>query len=354
MEINQIVYNYLVASNLRSFHDMCYALVELKEQQPMLRNYHSKMLQMVGNRVAAAWCALEVLKTRGHNVGKLRYREKDECNSFTYNQSGFWIENGKLHLSKIGSIKIILHRQPVNIKQITVNRHAGKWYASVVCETGKPIFRFVDPRKSVGIDVGIAKFAHSSDNYEVNNPLFLTKTLRPFRRACRRVSRRIKGSRNHAKSKRWVARLHERIANKRRDFLHKLSAKYASRYDLIFLERLRMPNMMKNHRLARHIMDSGWGTFKLMLEYKARMVVEVEPAYTSINCSRCGNHVSKTLAVRIHQCDKCGLTIDRDYNASLNILQKGRMTLPQELREFTPVEIAVQSKKQEAHAFRRG
>jgi putative transposase len=112
--------------------------------------------------------------------------------------------------------------------------------------------------------------------------------------------------------------------------------------------------MVRNHHLARQILDSGWDTFKALLEYKAKKVVEVEPAYTSIDCSRCGNAVPKSLAVRTHRCCKCGLVIDRDYNASLNILRKGLSYLPAERREFTPVEIVRRSLKHEAHTFKRG
>lgn len=158
-------------------------------------------------------------------------------------------------------------------------RHADRWYAVVACETARLIFKFIDPRKSIGIDVGITKFAHDSDNHTVENPLFLTKMLRPLRRAQRRVSRRKKGSHNRNKANSRLARLHERITNRRRDFLHKLSTKYASGYDLIFLERLGVTNMVKNRRLARYILDSGWGTFKAMLKYKAKIVVGVAPAY---------------------------------------------------------------------------
>jgi len=347
------VYNYLHQSNM-SIYDMQFALTELKEQHPWLRNYHSKMLQMVVHKIDAARKALRMLRKNGYKTGRLHYSKHEDYNSFTYNQSGFRVKNGRLWLSKIGNIKIVLHRQPVNIKQVTVCRQAYEWYAVVTCETTKPIFRLINPAKSVGVDVGIVKFIHDSDNNSTNNPLFLTKMLKPLRRATRKVSRRVKGSNNHAKAKRWVARLHQRIANKRRDFLHKLSTEYASRYDIIFLERLRTLNMVKNHRVARHVLDSGWRMFKTMLEYKAKMVAEVEPRNTSVNCSKCGNSVPKSLAVRTHSCDKCGLTIDRDYNASLNILQRGLSCLPVECREVTPVEIAMQSLKQEVYVFKRG
>jgi len=331
-----------------SVYDMQFALTELKEQEPWLYNYHSKMLQMVVHKVDAARKALSSLKMNGYKVGRLRYRTHDEYNSFTYNQSGFRIEKDKLHLSKIGSIKIVLHRQPINIKQVIVCKQAGKWYAIVACEAIKPIFKFIGPEKSVGIDVGITKFAHDSDNHEIENPLFLKEMLKPLQRMQRKVSRRINGSSNHTKAKRWVARLHARIARKRRDFLHKTSSYYASRYDIIFLERLRALNMVKNRRLSSNILDSGWRTFMTMLDYKAKTVVEVEPEYTSINCSRCHNPVPKALAVRIHRCHECGLIIDRDYNASLNIKQKGLKILPKGLGKVTPAEIALQSVKQEA------
>lgn len=340
LEINRIVYNYLVSNNFMSRNDMNYALTELKEQQPILRRYDAKMLQMVSTKVAAAWRSIKVLKEHGRKTGTLKLCKPDKCNSFTYNQSGFRIENGRLRLSKIGDSKIVLHRQPIKIKQVIVARQAGKWYAAVTCEIAKPIFKFIDPRNSVGIDVGITTFVYDSRNHETENPLFLSKVIKPLRRAQRKVSRRKKGSNNRKKAKAQVARMYQLITNKRHDFIHKLSTEYASRYDLIFLERLRVSNMVKNPRVARYILDSGWGTFKTMLEYKAKMVVEVEPAYTSIVCSRCDNPVPKALAVRTHKCNKCGLEIDRDYNASLNILRQGLMMLPQELREFTPVEIA--------------
>jgi putative transposase len=144
--------------------------------------------------------------------------------------------------------------------------------------------------------------------------------------------------------------LHASIRKKRHDFLHKASRYYSDRYDLIFLERLWVLNMTKNHSLARAILDSGWSTFGQMLEYKAKKVVRVLAANTSIDCSRCGSKVPKSLAVRIHRCDKCGIVLDRDYNAAINILQRGlESLLPMECREVTPVETE-RSLKQESEA----
>ena len=340
-----------------SKEDMQFALTELKEHHTWLRNYHSKMLQMVVHKVEAARKSLRALRKNGHKVGLLHHLAHDDYSSFTYNQSGFRIEDGTLYLSKIGTIKIVLHRQPVNVKQVTVCRHNGRWYAVVACEILHKQYSTIVYNKPVGIDVGITKFAHDSDNHVIENPQFLTKMLKPVRRAHRRVSRRQAGSNNNRrKARHMLARLYECINNKRRNFLHKLSTYYANRYDLIFLERLKVANLTRNHRLACKILDASWSTFKAMCQYKANRVVEVEPAYSSIDCSRCGHPVPKSLAVRTHSCPKCGAVLDRDYNSAINHLQNGLelLRLPAERREVTPVEIAVQSPKQEAHIFRCG
>ncbi len=328
------VYNYFVSIPPMSEYDMNYALTELKEQHPWLRNYHSKMLQMVGKRVTAA---------RKTARSRLSYRTHDKFNSFTYNQSGFQLENNKLSLSKVGDIKIVLHRQPVNIKQVTVCRKNNKWYAVVTCGMLYRQYCTVNFEKPVGIDVGITKFAHDSDNHVIENPQFLTNMLRPVKRAHRRLSRRKIGSNNHRKAKHILARLYERINNKRRDFLHKASTYYARRYDLIFLERLRVLNMVRNHRLGRKITDASWSTFGMMCNYKANRVVEVEPAYSSIDCSRCGYSVPKSLAVRTHFCPKCMLVLDRDYNSAINHLRNGLkyLQLPVQRGEVTPAEIVL-------------
>jgi putative transposase len=194
-------------------------------------------------------------------------------------------------------------------------RQAGKWYAVAACAIAKRITStVVYYTRPVGIDVGITNYAYDSDGKQhVNNPLFLTKDLKPLRRAQRKVSGRIRGSNNYKKAVSWLQRLHARIANKRKNFLHNLSTEYGRRYDLIFVERLKLQNMNKNyHHLARHIMDSSWGMFKRMLKYKASRVVEVEPYNTSVECSRCGNLMPKTLAIKLHECNRCGTILDRE------------------------------------------
>ena len=264
LEVNRIVYNYFVLNNLSSRNDMNYALTEIKEQQPVLRKYHSKMLQMVSTKVAGALLALDELKKRGHAAGdaELQLLKPGECSSFVYNQSGYRIESnydgdGKcmLHLAKIGHIEIRVHRRLYDIAQITIAKQAGRWYAVLACKVMRRKECSTRYEKTVGIDVGVKNYAYDSDGNHVENPLFLTRELKPLRRVQRKVSRRTPGSNNYRKAVSWLQKLHMRIANKRKDFLHKLSNSYANRYDVIFLERLRLQNMNKNHCLARHIMD---------------------------------------------------------------------------------------------------
>ncbi|WP_415282417.1 RNA-guided endonuclease InsQ/TnpB family protein [Candidatus Nitrososphaera sp. FF02] len=360
IEINRIIYNYFLR-NFRSRNDMNYALTELKERHPILRSYHSKMLQSVSVKVASARKSLFELKRRGHRVGKPLLLK--ENHSFTYNQSGFKIEGNRLFLSKIGNIEIRLHRQPIHVKQVTVKRKNGRWYAVVTCDVFRRMHSSLTISKPIGIDAGITHFSYDSDGNNIENPLFLKKMLLPLKRNQRRLSRRRRGSINREKAKMRAARLHERIANRRRDFLHKCSVRYSGKYDAIFLERLRTLNMVRNRSLARSILDSGWRTFRIMLQYKANRVIEVEPHYTSIICSKCSNKVPKSLAIRLHSCSRCGLILDRDYNAAVNILQRGLalLGLPVERRELTPVETLpppvisdgrVGSLKQEIHASR--
>lgn len=144
---------------------MNYALTELKEQQPILRNYHSKMLQMISAKVGGAWEALEKLKRNGYKTGKLRPLKEGECHSFTYNQSGFMIEQDAdakylLWLAKIGHIEIRLHRRPVNIKGVTIVEQAAKWFAIVACDIPRKRHSNIIYSKPVGIDVGITNYMH--------------------------------------------------------------------------------------------------------------------------------------------------------------------------------------------------
>jgi putative transposase len=277
-------------------------------------------------------------KKLGLKAGFPRFKKYGRYKSITYPQSGFKIEGKKLRLSKIGLVNIKLHR-PVQgvVKTLTIKRmSSGKWFAIFSCKiTFKPKEK---PNGAVGIDVGLHSFAVLSDRQVVENPQKYRKSEKKLAVLQRRFSRKKQKSGNREKARIKVAQLHEKIANQRNDFLHKTSRKIADSYSTVFVEDLQIPNMMRNHKLAKSIADASWGRFIQMLFYKAEeaggKVVKVEPQGTTQKCSRCGLKVPKTLTDRIHACPRCGLEMDRDLNASRNILK-----IPQELREFTPVEI---------------
>lgn len=354
------VYNKFVEYSKNGFvsrNDCNYYLIELKQQEPWLYNYHSKMLQSVSTQIDGAQKALVELNKKGHHTGQLRFTRYHEYRTFTYNQSGFKLERhgntDLLHLSKIGYIEIRQHRDiPVNanIKQVTVTKSKSKkWFACVTMDIEEPLINIpkISFSKSVGIDVGVKSFVYDSDGNQTPNPKNLQKMLKPLARIQRKVSRRKKGSNNRLKAILHMQKIHEKIANRRRDFQHKLSIQYAKNNDVVFVEKLEKLNMVKNHKLAQSIMDASWGTFLQKLEYKCKMLVKVPARNTTIDCSRCGNAVPKSLAIRIHKCDNCGLVLNRDHNASINILKKGLNKLPKELGKVTLVEMSKTSMKQE-------
>jgi putative transposase len=351
LDVCRWLYNHYVKNvknRLFSRNDMNYMLTELKQSEPWLYNYHAKMLQMVSTQISSAKKSMMVKNKNVHKVGELKPIRYGQYKTFTYNQSGYEItKHGNtdlLWLSKIGCIEIRIHRQiPDNVKQVTLSKtKSRKWFALITCNIDTIITK-LDFKKAVGIDVGLKNFAYDSQGHAIQNPKNLEKMLKPLARIQRKISRRHIGSQNRRKAVRFYQIIHERIANRRKDFLHQISKQYAKNYGICFVERLAKLNMVKNHRLARGILDAGWGTFVRMLDYKCKILVEVSARNTTINCSRCGSAVPKSLAVRIHRCNVCDLVLDRDYNASINILKKGleifEIKLPQELREVTPVKI---------------
>ena len=287
-------------------------IVDLKRhEKPDLNEVHSKVLQMVNHQLWSNIHALAGLKRKGRRVGGLRFKGSGWFKTLNYNQSGFNLENGKLVLSKVGKIPIKLHRKiEGEMKGVIVKRErSGRWYA---------VFQIEDepgplPKtgKAIGLDVGIKHFLTDSWGRQVENPEFYRNSLERIRVRQRQLSRKEKGSKNRGKARIKLARVYERLEDQRNDFVHKLSRFYVNNYDMIAAEDLNISNMAKNHSLAQRILDASWGKFLHALSYKAeragREVVKVDPRGTS----------------REHEHGE----IDRDYNAALNVLERGLVGL---------------------------
>jgi putative transposase len=308
-------------------------LPEIKEIRSELNAVHSQVLQDVLRRLDKAFDAFFRRVKAGEKPGFPRFRSRARNYSFTYSQSGFAIEHGKLRLSKIGKVKIKLHR-PVEgkIKTLTITRTStGKWFACLTVEA--PAEPLPVSTEAVGIDVGLKSFATLSTGEEIANPRFFRTEEKELAKAQRKLSAAKKGSQERKKRRKVVAHVHERIANKRRDFAQKESRKLVNRFALIVFENLNISGMLKNHCLAKSIADAAWNQVVQFASYKAenagRCVVQVNPRNTSQMCRGCGEIVEKSLSVRTHDCPGCGLVSGRDHNAAINILTLGLQGLPQ-------------------------
>ena len=308
-----------------NYYDQANTLNERKKYIPVLKQVHSQVLQDVVKRLDKAFQAFFRRVKAGETPGYPRFKSAGRYDSFTYPQGGYSLNGNKLKLSKIGEVKIKLHRQPQGkIKTCTVILKNGKYYACLSCEMESNSLRKTE--KTVGIDLGVKHLAITSDGTFFEHPKFLRESERKLHRKQRSVSHKKKGSVRRCKAVRELARLHERIANQRKDYAHKVSRQLVSQYGLIAFENLNVQGMVKNHHLAKSIVDASWNQLIQYTTYKAeeagRRVVLVDPKNTSQLCSNCGEIVPKKLSERMHQCDHCGYVQDRDINAAQNILKR--------------------------------
>ena len=324
-------------------------LVALKQPRPEYSRIHSQVLQNISKRIKDSYTNYYARRRIGLKAGLPRFKKYGRYKSLTYPQFGFKIEGNKLNLSKIGNVRFRQNREPPEqIKTLTVKRMpSGKWYVFFSCIVESQPYE--KPFEDVGIDVGLNSYAVLSDGTRIKNPRFYRKEEKRLGLLQRGLSRKVRGSSNWVKAKTRVARLHEKIGNRRTDFLHKASRKIADAYETVYVEDLRITNMVRNHCLAKSISDAGWGRFIGMIAYKAEsaggQLIRVNPRNTTQECFRCRQQVKKTLCERIHVCPHCGLVMSRDHNAALNILARGR-GIGQELPKFRSVEDKASSQPQ--------
>ena len=337
---SRAIWNMMLADKIKHYEDTKETLyntpAQYKKDFPWLREVDSFALCNV---------QLNLQKAYKHffqsGFGFPKFKKKSNAQSYkTNNQNGgIALENGYVKLPKVGWVRVKAHRQISGIiKSATITMTpTGNYHISILCET--EIAPLPKTNSSVGVDLGISDFAILSTGEKIGNKRFLSKLSKKltreqkilYRRAltAKKEGRKLFDSKNYQKQRMKVAKIHEKIANQRKDFLNKLSTTLIKNHDVICIEDLSSQNLMKNHRLAKSIGDVSWSEFVRMLEYKAdwygKKISKINRWYPSSQiCSDCGfSSGKKPLSVREWTCTNCGSHHDRDVNASINILNEG-------------------------------
>ena len=346
LSVCRVLYNDMLHDRKVAYED-CNCGLSFYDQHRWLkyRDYkgvYAHILQDVLHRVDKAFKSFFRRVKSGEEPGYPRFKGYHRYDSFTYPDAygvGYKLEDTKLILSKIGSIRIFQHREiEGRVKTCTIKREGDQWYASFSVEL--PDAEHVVPKTSVGVDVGITTLATLSDGTEIENPKTQKKYDSKLRKAHRDLSRKQKGSNNRGKQKVILAGIYRKVRDARKDYLHKASRFLVDTYDQIIFEDLHIKNMVKNHHLARSIYDASWSMLINFTTYKAEeaggVVRLVNPRNTSKQCSVCGCIQSLPLSRRTYKCPNCGAVIGRDHNAAINIKNRYVGT---DCVELTPVEM---------------
>ena len=295
-------------------------LPAFKKDYPEYKAIHSQVLQDVLRRVDTAYKNFFAKR-----AGYPRFKGKERYVSVTYPQvdkvkdTFSRLAKGYIYLSKIGFVKIRIHRE-VDLSsagRVNVKLRNNQWYVNITCEVPETNPSLLLKPKSVGIDVGLNTFVATSAGELIDNPKYLRKKEKYLKRRGRQLSRKQRGS-------------HLKVTNQRQDFLHKVSHALVKKNDIIVAEDLQIKNMVRNSRLSKSIHDAGWGKLLTYIDYKAhkngKRFIKVPPKGTSQTCI-CGANVPKDLSVRVHTCPKCGYTGDRDIVSAKIIELRGLQLL---------------------------
>jgi len=337
---SRAIWNMMLADKIKHYEETKETLyntpAQYKKEFPWLKEVDSLALANVQLNLQIAY-----KNFFRSGFGFPKFKRKNHSQSYkTNNQKGsIIIENGHIKLPKVGWVRVKAHRQISGIiKNATISMTpTGKYHVSILCEV--EIDSLPKTNSSIGIDLGISDFAILSTGEKIGNRRFfnqlskkLTKEQKILSRralAAKKEGRKLSDSKNYQKQRMKVAKIHEKIANQRKDFLNKLSTNLIKNHDVICIEDLSSKNLMKNHKLAKAIGDVSWFEFVRMLEYKAnwyeKQVSKISRWYPSSQiCSDCGfSSGKKSLSIREWTCTNCGSHHDRDINASINILNEG-------------------------------
>jgi len=298
-------------------------ITQVRAEFPEYRDIYGHVLQRVVAKLDLAFQSFFRRVKAGQKPGFPRFKSRDRFDSFAFNNRGFKLAGRYLQISKIGAIKLRLSRaipERAIIKSLTVKRTGQNWYACLAVEYMPE--HLPESLSAVGIDMGIENFAALSDGSFIANPRIYQSAQAEVRRAARRVARRKKGSHHRHRAVQLLRKVHEQIANRRSDFLHKESTKLIQKYGTIAVEKLNIKGLARTI-FAKQVQDASWARFLQMLAYKAeeagRRFIEVDCSYTSQTCPECGIIKKKPLSEREHNCE-CGCRMHRDTAAAKIIL----------------------------------
>jgi len=319
-----------------NYYNQKASLTQLKKDRPWYKEIHSQVLQEVAKKVELAFDRWLKGDSNSKKSGRPRFKSTGQYKTFTFPQfKQHHFVNNKITLSKIGDVKVIVHRQVPDgfqIKTVSVTKKADGYYVTLSLDdktvpTIKPDF---NANNIVGIDVGLIDFIVTSDDERIAAPNFLRQAERKLKSAQRRVSRRKRGSNRRKKAIKKLGILHKKVVDTRKDFQFKTANNLLKKYDVVAVEKLNIKGLAKT-RLAKSINDAGWGQFITILSNKAEnaglKVIAVNPNGTSQECSNCGHKVKKPLSERTHNCPNCKVSLCRDLNAAINIKARGTHAL---------------------------
>ena len=290
-----------------------------------------RVVQFIRNKCVRLW-----MDTRG--ISKKGYPQFQHNNrSVEYKTTGWKLDRDGRHITftdgcGIGRLRLVGNKQqkieafpPKQIKRVRIVHRADGYYCQFSVQADRKIAHIPTARQ-IGIDVGLKAFYTDSEGNAVENPRFLHKAEKQLKRLHRRVSKKQKQSANRNKARKRLAKAYLKVQRQREDFARKTASTLTTSSDLVAYEHLQIPNLVKNHKLAKSISDAAWGRFLRWVNYYGELhaipVLAIAPQFTTQDCSGCGKRVWKSLSVRTHACPHCGLVLDRDHNAALNILEK--------------------------------
>jgi putative transposase len=327
-------------TNRPSAYDQVNKLPAWKRRWTEWKEVSAHAAQQTVSQIHKDLKTLRKKRKKGYKVGHLRWQGAGEVRSVAYHSEGYNVDHNTgqdgyvtLHLSKIGDLRV-RESQPIpktdDIKRVILKKETtGEWFACFVTDvpkSEKPAIESINRTNSVGVDLGILSYIHTTDNLSVES-LDVTDEYDRYVRAQRSLDRKEHGSANWEKQRRKTAKAKRVIKRKVLDFQHKLTTWLVKEYDAVFVEDLDVKPMLETSQSAKNKQDAAWSRFLDLLEYKGDLhgthVVRVDARGTTKECSRCGVETSKPLWVREHSCPSCGHTEDRDLNAAKNIQNRG-------------------------------